>query len=210
MVEAQENMNTKGKRTPKVTEIYKKKHPLSSITIVSFIGRKSGFEKREFSQQSFTQLLVDRLASFRFPVFQNCRLRNRLNLTLTRGKWQFLLSKDGLKRVELISSMLCLPWRRGTCSMKGLFVVTWKLLLQVLTCGFSRDKVERADDVLYVIKRRLLQVIQLHASSDFTINGRRELICVLSYHGRSDRSEVFIREMLAELLSFHIPFRTKF
>ena len=110
---------------------------------------------------------------------------------LTHGKWRFLLSKDGLERVELISSMLCLPWRRGTCShlwiipfsMKRLSVATLKLLLQVLTCGFSHNKVERADDVLYVIKRHLLQVIQLHASSDFTTNGQRELmkpLCVFS------------------------------
>ena len=39
------------------------------LKFLSFIGRKSGFEKREFSQRSFTELLADRLASLRFPVF---------------------------------------------------------------------------------------------------------------------------------------------
>ena len=64
----EKHKNTKGKRTQIVTEISSKKH-LSSITIVSFIGRKRGFEKREFSQRLFTQLLADRLASFRFSGF---------------------------------------------------------------------------------------------------------------------------------------------
>ena len=60
------------------------------------------------------------------------------------GKWRFLLSKEGLKRVEVISLVLCLPWRRGTCSHLRIIpfsrklspVALWKLHFQVLTCGF--------------------------------------------------------------------------
>ena len=65
----------------------------------------------------------------------------------------------------------------------GLKVFPKLSIVWCIVCSFSHDKVERADDVLYIIKRRLLQVIQLHASSDFTTDGQWELmkpLCVFS------------------------------